>query len=177
MSRVRGRPAQHIAIPVFTWVMVELMRDRESEGLRRHSIRAACDNLSKKLAAYRANRVLALLSKMFSLAIRWKWRADNPCRGVERNQEHRHERYLIGPERAALLVAMQEHTAKGKIELQTVRALRLAMLTGARIGEVLSARWDQIDLETGTCSVYVCEFHSACRSLGRHSPHRSIWNE
>ncbi len=52
MSRVRGRPAQHIAIPVFTWVMVELMRDRESEGLRRHSIRAACDILSKRLAAY-----------------------------------------------------------------------------------------------------------------------------
>ena len=27
------------------------------------------------------------LSKMFSLAINWRMRADNPCRGVERNQE------------------------------------------------------------------------------------------
>ncbi len=111
---------------------------------------AEIDRLHRSLKAtpYRANRVLALLSKMFALSIRWHWRADNPCHGVERNQEPQRERYLRGPERAALLVAMQEHAAKGKAEAQTVRAFRLAMLTGARIGEVLSARWDQFD-ETG----------------------------
>jgi hypothetical protein len=36
-----------------------------------------------------ANRVIALLSRMFSLAIKWDWRTDNPCRGIERNTEHR----------------------------------------------------------------------------------------
>jgi hypothetical protein len=30
-----------------------------------------------------ANRTLAVLSRMFNLSIRWGWRADNPCRGVE----------------------------------------------------------------------------------------------
>ena len=35
-----------------------------------------------KATPYRANRVLALLSKMFSLAIRWRMRPDNPCKGV-----------------------------------------------------------------------------------------------
>jgi hypothetical protein len=43
-----------------------------------------------------ANRVLALASKMFSLAIKWQWRSDNPCKGVERNAEHKRERYFIG---------------------------------------------------------------------------------
>ncbi len=52
MSRGRGRPSQHIAIPVFTWVMVELMRDREPPRRGRHSVRAACVNLSTKLAKY-----------------------------------------------------------------------------------------------------------------------------
>src|SRR4029434_3919203 len=54
--------------------------------------------LTKRGTPYRANRVLALLSRMFSLAIRWQWRSDNPCRGVERNQEHKRRRYLTADE-------------------------------------------------------------------------------
>ena len=34
-----------------------------------------------------ANRALALLCRMFTMAIRWGMRTDNPCKGVERNQE------------------------------------------------------------------------------------------
>ena len=41
---------------------------------------------SLKSTPYFANRVLALLSKMFNLAIQWKWAADNPARGVPRFQ-------------------------------------------------------------------------------------------
>lgn len=110
------------------------------------------DKLHKSMRdhPYRGNRVLALLSKMFSLAIRWKLRGDNPCKGVDRFQEAGRERYLKDGERARLMVAMQEHATKGKMEKQTVTALRLAMLTGARIGEVLSATWDQFDLEKAT---------------------------
>jgi Arm DNA-binding domain/Phage integrase, N-terminal SAM-like domain len=46
------------------------------------------DGLHRRINArgtpYRANRVIALVSRMFTLAVRWQWRADNPCRGVER---------------------------------------------------------------------------------------------
>ncbi len=50
--RGRGRPARHSAILVFSWVLVEIMRDRPSSGLKRHSVRAAADLLSKRLAAH-----------------------------------------------------------------------------------------------------------------------------
>lgn len=43
---------------------------------------------------YQANRLLALLSKMFSLAQSWGWRADNPVKGVERFQEQKRDRWL-----------------------------------------------------------------------------------
>ena len=36
-------------------------------------------------APYRANRILALLSTMFGVAIKQGWRADNPTKGVTRN--------------------------------------------------------------------------------------------
>jgi integrase len=79
---------------------------------------------------------------MFSLAIRWGWRADNPCRGIERNQERKRTRYLSGAELTRLSAALAELRDQG-----AANAVRLLLLTGARRGELLAARWDDIDLE------------------------------
>ncbi len=66
-------------------------------------------NLHRKVSErgpYLANRFLAVLSKMFSMAMRKGWRTDNPAKGVERNQEHERERYLSAAELARLLDAL-----------------------------------------------------------------------
>jgi len=89
-----------------------------------------------------ANRTLALLSKMFSLAMRWGMRADNPCKGVERNQEHKRTRYLTGPELARLSAALAELADQA-----AGNAVRLLLLTGARRGELLAAKWKDFDLQ------------------------------
>ncbi len=109
------------------------------------------DKLHRALAEtpVRANRVVALLSKMFTLAVKWHLRTDNPCKGIEMYAEDKRERYLKDDERPRLLAAMQAHSQKGAIQAQTVNAFRLAMLTGARIGECLSSTWDHLDLERG----------------------------
>ena len=95
----------------------------------------------------RANRVLGLLSKAFSLSIKWRWRTDNPCKGVERNPETKRHRYLSGAELAALTGALAEHP-----DQQAADIVRLLLLTGARRGEVLSAKWEDLDLEAGVWS-------------------------
>jgi integrase len=97
-----------------------------------------------KRAPTHANRVLALLSKMMSLAIKWKWRTDNPCKGIERNQETKRKRYLSGDELARLTAALAEHR-----DQQAANIVRLLLLTGARRGEAVAASWDQFDLENG----------------------------
>lgn len=102
------------------------------------------DRLHRKVSErrpYRANRLVALLSKMFALAVKWELRTDNPAKGVERNQEERRERYLSGAEIDRLMVALDSH------EDQTqANVIRLLLLTGARRGEVLGATWDQFDM-------------------------------
>jgi integrase len=101
---------------------------------------ADTDGLHRKINArgtpYRANRVIALLQRMFAMAIKWQWRTDNPCRGIERNQEHKRRRYLTADELARLTKALAEHR-----DQQAANIIRLLLLTGARRGEVLAARW------------------------------------
>jgi integrase len=100
-----------------------------------------------KRAPYRANRVVALLSRMFSMAIRWGWRADNPAKGIEKNQEHKRRRYLSADELVRLTTALA-----GAKDQQSADIVRLLLLTGARRGEVLAARWSDIDLVAGVWS-------------------------
>jgi Arm DNA-binding domain/Phage integrase central domain len=42
----------------------------------------------------RANRVGEVLRKMFTLAVHWKWRTDNPASGFRRRVENERERFL-----------------------------------------------------------------------------------
>lgn len=106
------------------------------------------DNLHRKItrrgAPYLANRTVAVLSKMFGLAIKWKWRTDNPAKGIERNDEQKRHRYLSAAELAALTGALADLE-----DQQAANIFRLLLLTGARRGEVQAARWDQFDLSAG----------------------------
>jgi integrase len=113
---------------------VDAVRRRDIERLHQHL----------KTTPYRANRVLALLSKMFSLAMEWDWRADNPCQGIKKFHEEKRDRWLKTDELRRLTDALGRSTNR-----RAGDAVRLLILTGARKGEVLKAEWSQIDFERG----------------------------
>ena len=81
---------------------------------------------------------------MFSLAIRWGWRTDNPAKGVEKYHEERRTRWLSDDELRRLTGALDTHANQS-----AANAIRLQLLTGARIGEVLTATWEDFDLVRG----------------------------
>jgi integrase len=109
------------------------------------------DRLHRKITRagfnHRANRVIAVVSKMFSLAIKWRLRETNPCRGIEKNLEHHRRRYLSADELLRLTKALAEHEDR-----QAADIIRLLLLTGARRGEVLAMRWADLELSEGTWS-------------------------
>ncbi len=98
-----------------------------------------------------ANRCLALLSKMFNLAERWGLRPDgsNPVRHVEKYKENRIERFLSEDELARLAKVLSKAEADNSESPFVIAAIRLLLFTGARLGEILTLRWDWIDLDRG----------------------------
>ena len=99
-----------------------------------------------------ANRTLALFSKMFNLAERWDLRpgGSNPCRHVDRYPERKLERFL-SPAELARLGGVLAEAERGRTGLPSViAAIRLLLFTGARLSEILTLRWEYVEME-GEC--------------------------
>ena len=97
---------------------------------------------------YQANRSLALMSKMFNLAEVWGLRPDgsNPCRHVKKYKEEKRERYLNSSELARLGETLRE-CEEDRESQSTVNLIRLLLLTGCRLNEILTLKWEHVDLE------------------------------
>ncbi len=93
---------------------------------------------------YQANKLLAYLGRMFTIAIGEKWRTDNPTSGLKRYPEDQRHRHLDKEEIKALLRACDAHDDQDSAD-----AIRLLLFTGARLREVLRATWEQFDLDRG----------------------------
>lgn len=96
-------------------------------------------------AKYRANRVIAVLVRMLSIAVKLGYRADNPARGIELHREHKRTRFLKLDEIARLMEVLKSHreTDDGA---GAANLIMLLLMTGARLGETRHATWDQFDL-------------------------------
>ena len=90
----------------------------------------------------RANRIGEVLRKMFTLAVEWGWCEDNPAQRFHRRIETARERFLSKEEIASLGAALDAAT-----DTRAADIIRMCMLTGARLGEVRQARFEQFNLE------------------------------
>jgi integrase len=97
----------------------------------------------------RANRVLAIASKMFSLALvphsgeQEPWRQSNPCKGIKHNPEEGSERFFSPAEITAIMDALADERSA------SANCIRLIMLTGCRPIEAMCAKWPEFDAEAG----------------------------
>jgi integrase len=103
------------------------------------------DDLHKSMAAtpYAANRLLALLSKVFNYGIApLKVAKENPTKGVARFAERKRKRYMKSDEAANISAILHRERIANP---QSVAFLYLLILTGARSGEIAAAKWSQLD--------------------------------
>jgi integrase len=113
---------------------------------------------------YQANRTLGVLSVMFNQAEIWGLRPEgtNPCRHVKKYEEKKRERYLSTEELGRLGWALNALEAAGE-SLPPINAIRLLILTGCRLGEIQTLKWEYVqgnrlrlpDSKTGAKTVYL----------------------
>jgi integrase len=116
-----------------TWRLSAITR---AEVARRHSQIGAS-------TPYDANRLLALLSRMFNLAHVWGvYAGENPTVGVERFPEVTRDRFVQPDELPRLFKSIEK-----ELDPYIRTGFLTSLLTGARIGEVLSMQWDHVSLE------------------------------
>ena len=98
---------------------------------------------------FRLHNHLALLSKMFNLAELWDLRVggSNPRRHVTKYKEQPKERFLSQDELDRLLEVLQEADREDSESPYVIAAVRLLIFTGARLGEILTLRWADVDLD------------------------------
>lgn len=110
---------------------------------------------SLKGTPYRANRTLALLSRLFSLAEAWDMRVQgtNPCKFVERFPEQARTRFLSIAELERIGEALEQLVSEKAISGTAANAIVLLLLTGARLNEILSAEWAWVDTSRGVLSL------------------------
>jgi integrase len=92
---------------------------------------------------------MILLSAIFSFALRRGLRDDNPCAGVPRYKPGKSERYLTAAEQMSLGDALNAAQQAGT-NPNAIAVIRVLVLTGARAGEIMSLRWQEVDFER-TC--------------------------
>ncbi|WP_429912885.1 tyrosine-type recombinase/integrase [Glycocaulis sp.] len=120
----------------------------KAADVRQEHIRAMYRGIE---SPYRANRALAVTSKLFAEMIAdggFIGVATNPVKHAiparKRHKEAKREAPLGTEHIAPLLAALA-----GEQDKQGANVIRLLMLTGARRGETLKAQWNQFDLDKG----------------------------
>jgi integrase len=148
-SRARGTQAEYRAM-LHAYVLPALGK-RKVATVDREDIELLHRAITEGGKPSRANRVKSFASTIFAQGVKWKMCERNPASGVAGNREHNRERYLSAYEIERLVALLERWQEKQKY-VDSIDAVTLLLLTGARRGEVLSMTWADIDLDTGVWS-------------------------
>lgn len=101
------------------------------------------ERLQEDVSSVTANRTLSLLASVMNRAVDLELIERNPAKGIKKFHEpESRDRFLSDSELKKFLTSLHNHldTPQGK-------ALYLMLCTGARKGEILGCRWENIDIE------------------------------
>ncbi|MCZ7651952.1 MAG: site-specific integrase [Thermoanaerobaculia bacterium] len=123
---------------------------RPIAALDRESLRAFYAKRARRTPTH-ARRLLEVVHRLFALAQEWGAVPEavaNPA-AWERGELPKRERYLSGAELARIGAYLRAGEAGGTVSPSVALAIRLLLLTGCRAGEILSLRWEYVDLARG----------------------------
>ena len=126
---------------------------------------------------YVANRTVAVLSKFFNWCEKFGYREDgkNPCRHIDKFKETPRQRFLSQKEQVRLGEILEQVRLEKVISEYAIYAIRLLSLTGARLNEILTLKWEYINWERGTLELP--DSKTGAKSIYLNEPAKDILSE
>lgn len=96
-----------------------------------------------------ANRCLEVLRVAYKLARSWGWATVDPCEGIQKHVEEKRRHYMPSEHLDQLLEALEVFEEEGDVRRRFALMVRLLLLTGCRLREVMEARRSWLVLDRG----------------------------
>lgn len=133
------------------------------------------DGIRARGARIMANRVFGDLRQFFNWCEARDWIERHPLRGVTKERiggrETERDRILSPDE----LVELRDKLPAANFEPQTVAALWIMLSTLCRVGELIQARWEDVDLEAATWRIPAGNSKNAKEHMVYLSPYSLRW--
>jgi integrase len=123
--------------------VIPLLGERHMDAIKKNHILDVVYRHKEKHKPASTNRIIILLKYIYNLAMKWEVEGvnENPVLGVPLFEENnQRERYLQSDEVQRLMAAMED--SRNACLKPMVLML---LLTGARRGELLAAKWEELD--------------------------------
>lgn len=117
---------------------------RRMASIKHGDVVALLTKTASEVGNVPANRLRSLLHTIFAKT----FEGENPAAGIKKFDENKRSRYLNADELPRFLAALDNEPNQ-----QFADFFRLALFTGARRGNLQSARWDEIDFQAGVWTI------------------------
>jgi len=123
------------------------LHSRHLKSINHDDIAKLHARLYREISPYTANRMLSLIRHMYNKATEWgnySQKLDNPTKGIKKFPEKSRDRFLSGDELHRFFYALYQ-MPDGTFKYYIL----LSLFLGQRRNNIVSLRWDNIDLENG----------------------------
>ena len=127
--------------------IVPMLGDKLLDSVTRADVMRLHTGMAKKPPL--ANYAISVLSKLMTWSEEHGLRPlqSNPCWQMKRYRENKRQRFLSNAEYQRLGQVLAKTETLNEENLFIVAAIRLLLLTGARVGEIITLKWTWVDLD------------------------------
>jgi integrase len=113
---------------------------RPLSSITKDEVQEIHNRIGRENGKYESNRLLERIRAIYNKMINWGWEGTNPAAKIQKFKEQKRDRFILHDELPKFMEAL---------EMEPNRAMKdfflMCLYTGARCGNVLSMRWEDID--------------------------------
>ena len=147
-AKLKASTGKHYSYLKDSFILPVLGALKVEDVKHRHILKLHFD---MKETPYSANRAVEVLAKFFAWceANGYRPKGDNPAHGVEAYREEKRLKFMGPGELEALGNGFILLETRNAIDPVVSAALKTLLFTGARCGEILTLKWEYVDLARG----------------------------